>query len=143
MKDLANNIVVAQSIAPVTGTADANGTGVDLQGFESATAVVDSGVEGVTLSASVKIDFKLEDSADNSTWAAVTSANAVTDGTVDSNGVFLTLDANAETPQASSIGYVGGNRYLRVVADFTGTHSTGTPYSASIIKGSPHHTSDA
>ena len=72
MRDLANNISVAQSLAPAVRTADANGTGIDLQGFESATIVVDTGAEGVTLSGSVKIDFILEESSDNSTFTAVT-----------------------------------------------------------------------
>ena len=143
MKDLANNISIIRSIAPVVGSSDTNGTGVDLQFFESATAVVDTGVEGDTLSSTVKIDFKLEDSDDDSTYTAVTSSLHVTDGSVDSNGIFLTLDANAETPQVTSIGYVGGKRYLRVVADFTGTHSNGTPIAATIIKGSARHNTDA
>ena len=30
MKDLANNISIIQSIAPVVGTSDTNGTGVDI-----------------------------------------------------------------------------------------------------------------
>ena len=142
MKDLANNISIIQSIAPVVGTSDTNGTGVDLQFFESATAVVDTGVEGDTLSTSVKIDFKLEDSDDNSTFTAVTSSLHVTDGSVDSNGIFLTLDANAETPQVTSIGYVGGKRYLRVVLAKTGTHSNGTPLGAMVIKGHARHSVD-
>ena len=33
MKDLANSIVVASTLDPDTRTADANGTGIDLQGF--------------------------------------------------------------------------------------------------------------
>ena len=143
MRDLANNISVAQSLAPAVRTADANGTGVDLQGFESATIVVDTGAEGVTLSSSVKIDFILEESSDDSTYSAVTSSTSVTDGSVDSSGIFLTLDANAETPQVATIGYVGGSRYIRVTADFTGTHSTGTPVAVSVIKGHPRHNTDA
>jgi hypothetical protein len=143
MKDLANSISIVQSIAPVVGTSDTNGTGVNLQFFESAVAVVDTGVEGDTLSGSVKIDFKLEHSDDDSSYSAVTSQSHVTDGTVDSSGIFLTLDANAETPQLTSIGYVGGKQYLRVVADFTGSHSNGTPISATVVKGSPRHNVDA
>jgi hypothetical protein len=137
MRDLANNVVVAQSIAPVVGTADANGTGIDLKGFESATIVVNTGIEGDTLSSSVKIDFKLEDSDDNSTYAAVTSG--IIDATANASGIILTLDANAETPQVTVVGYTGGKRYVRVVADFTGTHSNGTPIAASVIKGHPIH----
>lgn len=143
MRDLANSIAAAQTLAPAVRTADANGTGVDLQGFESATIVVDTGAEGDTLSASVKVDFILEESSDNSSWSAVTSSTSVTDGSVDSSGIFLTLDDNAETPQVTTIGYVGGERYVRVTADFTGTHSTGTPMSAVVIKGHPRHNVDA
>ena len=143
MRDLANSISMVQSLAPAVRTADANGTGVDLQGFESTTIVVDTGIEGDTLSSTVKIDFKLEDSSDNSTFAAVSSSTSVTDGTVDSNGIFLTLDANAETPQITTIGYIGWKQYVRVVAEFTGTHSNGTPVAASVIKGHPRHSTDA
>ena len=35
MRDLKNNIGVVQSLAPAARDADANGTGVDLQGFEA------------------------------------------------------------------------------------------------------------
>ena len=143
MRDLANSISVAQSLAPAVRTADANGTGIDLQGFESATIVVDTGAEGDTLSSSVKVDFILEESSDNSSWSAVTSSTSVTDGSVDSSGIFLTLDDNAATPQVTTIGYVGGERYVRVTADFTGTHSTGTPMSVAVIKGHPRHNVDA
>ena len=143
MRDLANNVSVAQCIAPVVGSSDTNGTGIDLQGFESATIVVDTGVEGDTLSSSVKVDFILQDSTDNSSFSAVTSNSLVTDGAVDSSGIFLTLDANGETPQVTSIGYVGGKRYVRVVADFTGSHSNGTPIAVSVIKGHPRHNVDA
>ena len=50
MKDLSNNISPAVSLAVAVRTAAANGTGVDLQGYESATALVDVGAEGDTLS---------------------------------------------------------------------------------------------
>ena len=99
-------------------------------------------IEGDTLSSSVKIDFKLEESSDDSTYTAVTSNTSVTDGAVDSSGIFSTLDANAETPQISTIGYIGGSRYIRVVADFTGTHSNGTPIAAQVVLGTPRHNSD-
>jgi len=143
VKDLANNLIAVQSLAPAVRTADANGTGADLQGFEGAFILFDIGAEGDTLSGSVKIDVKLEESDDNSSFSAVTSSSAVTDGSVDSNGIWATFDANAEAPAVVSIGYVGGKRYIRVVADFTGTHSTGTPVSALIVKGHPRHNVDA
>ena len=68
MMDLANNLIAVQSLAPAVRTADANGTGVDLQGFEGAMCIFDIGAEGDTLSGSVKIDVKLEHSADDSSY---------------------------------------------------------------------------
>ncbi len=143
MKDLANNLIGVQSLAPAVRTADANGTGVDLQFFEGAMAIVDVGAEGDTLSSSVKIDFKLEHSDDDSSYSAVSSSLDVTDGSVDSNGIFATFDDNAEAPAIAAIGYVGGKRYIRVVADFTGSHSSGTPMGAMILKGVPRHAGGA
>ena len=96
MQDLANNLLAVQSLAPAVRTADANGTGVDLQGFEGAMAIFDIGAEGDTLSSSVKIDVKLEHSDDNSSWSAVVSNNDITDGAIDSSGIWATFDDNAE-----------------------------------------------
>ena len=142
MQDLNNNIKLVQSLAPAVRTADANGDGVDLKGFEAAAICVDSGAEGVTLSSSVKIEFELEHSDDNSTFTDVAQADVI-GATLGSNGLFLTLDDNAESPQISEIGYVGGKRYVRVVANFSGSHSTGAPISAFVILGKPRHSSDA
>lgn len=137
MQDLANNIKLMQSIAPAVLDADANGTGVDIAGYENVAIVVDSGVEGITLSGTNKIEFELEHSDDNSTWVDAESADV--NGSLGANGLFLTLDDNAESPQISEIEYLGSKRYVRVVANFSGTHGTGTPISASVILGKPRH----
>ena len=142
MQDLNNNIKLVQSLAPAVRTADANGDGVDLKGFEAAAVVVDSGAEGITLSSTNKIEFELEHSDDDSTYSDVAQADVI-GVTLGSGGLFLTLDDNAESPQISEIGYVGSKRYLRVVANFSGTHGTGTPISAFVILGKPRHSSDA
>ena len=52
MKDLSNNIATAVSLVSAVRTAAANGTGVDLQGYESAVLIADVGAEGDTLSTS-------------------------------------------------------------------------------------------
>lgn len=142
MQDLNNNIKLVQSLAPAVRTADANGDGVDLKGFEAAAICVDTGAEGITLSSTNKIEFELEHSDDDSTYSDVAQADVI-GVTLGSGGLFLTLDDNAESPQISEIGYVGGKRYVRVVANFSGTHGTGTPISAFVILGKPRHSSDA
>tara|TARA_R100001129_G_C5313011_1_gene245680 strand:+ start:863 stop:1297 length:435 start_codon:yes stop_codon:yes gene_type:complete len=142
-RDISNRTVAVATQVPAVVTSDANGTGIDLQGFESAMVVVNTGAEGDTLSGSVKFDFILEDSDDDSTYTAVTSSTSVTEGSVDSSGIFLTLDANGETPQISQIGYIGGKRYIRCKIDATGTHSNGTPIGVVVVKGNPVDSTDA
>jgi len=135
MQDLKNNIGVVQSLAPAERSSDANGTGVDLQGFESATIVIDMGAEGITLSSTNKIEIELEHSDDDSTYTDVTSSADVIGATPDSNGVIATFDDPAEAPAIASVGYIGGKRYIRAVANFSGTHGTATPMAVSVIKG--------
>ena len=134
MKDLKNNIGVVQSIAPKSPTSDETGTGVDLQGFESATLVIDAGIEGITLSTTNKIEIELEHSDDNSTFTDVTASADVIGATPDSSGVVATFDANTEIPAVATVGYIGGKRYIRAIANFSGTHGSGTPLSVSVIK---------
>lgn len=143
MRDLANNINVEVGLVPVLVTADTNCASVDLSDVMSCAFVVNTGIEGVTLSSSVKFDFYLEESADNSTFTAVTSNLKTTGLAVDSNGLFLTLDANSETPQITTIGYIGGSHYARVRIDATGSHSTGTPMGVTNILGNFKDATDA
>ena len=138
MYDLSQKTAAVVSLAPANRTEDANGTGVDLQFFESALVVAQVGAEGDTLSGSVKIDLKLEHSDDNSAFTAVAQTD-VTDATIATGGIFATIDANAEAPAIHQLSYVGGKRYIRVVDDRTGTHTNGTPTSAIVVKGNPRH----
>jgi hypothetical protein len=143
MRDISNRTSVVKALAPAVVTADTNGSTIDLQGFNSAMMVMHTGIEGDTLSGSVKFDFILEESDNGSDWSAVTSSTDVTEGSVDSSGIFLTLDDNAETPQVTQIGYIGGSQYIRVRIDATGSHSNGTPMSAVVVKGNPSDSEDA
>ena len=146
MKDLSNNIVPVVSLAAATRTAAANGTGVDLQGYESATVLVDVGAEGDTLSSSVYFEVSLEESDDDSTYTDVAQASIV-DGTIAAGGIFLKLDGTTGgNPDSAGgifrVGYVGNSRYIRVVLAKTGTHSNGTPLGAMVVKGHARHSAD-
>ena len=141
MQDLTHNIVVSNSIINAVKTAAANGTGVDLKGFEEATAIVDVGAEGDTLSSSVYFEISLEHSDDDSTWTDLVQADVI-NGTIAAGGIWLKLDGTTggdpdTTGGDWQIGYVGGKRYLRLVLAKTGTHSNGTPISGVIVKSRP------
>ena len=146
MKDMSNTIATAVSVKNAVYTAASNGTGVDLQGYESATVLVDVGAEGDTLSSSVHFEISLEESDDDSTYTDVAQASII-DGTIASGGIFLKLDGTAggnpdSTGGIFRVGYVGNKRYIRVVIAKTGTHSTGTPIGAMVVRGSARHSTD-
>ena len=146
MRDLSNNINPAVSVINAVKTAAANGTGVDLQGYESATILVDVGAEGDTLSSTVYFEISLEHSDDDSTYTDCAQADII-DGTISAGGIWLKLDgtANGNPDSAGGIfrvGYVGGKRYVRVVLAKTGTHSNGTPIGAMVVRGHARNSAD-
>ena len=146
MKDLSNNTVPVMSIIPAVKTTGANGTGVDLQGYESAMCVVNVGAEGDTLAAGLNFQISLEHSDDNSSYSDCVQADILS-GTIAAGGIWLILDGTAggnpdTTGSIHKVGYVGGKRYLRLVLAKTGTHSTGTSISGTVIKGHARHTAD-
>jgi hypothetical protein len=143
MQDLSNNIELGNSIINAVKTAAEDGSGIDLQGFEEATAVVSVGAEGDTLSGSVYFEVSLEHSDDDSTYTDCVQADIV-NGTIDAGGIWLKLDGTTGgDPDTAGgqwqVGYVGGKRYVRLVLAKTGTHSTGTPISGLIVKSRPRH----
>lgn len=136
MRDLEARLDCAISLNAANRTADANGTGVDLRGYDGALVVAVVGAEGDTLSGSVNIAFELEESDDDSTYTDVAAAD-ILGGTGGANGQFALIDDNAEAPAVHKVSYVGSKRYIRVVDNRTGTHTTGTPTAAIVVRGYP------
>ena len=139
MFDLKNNIELVESLNAIVKDADTNATGIDTKGFNSSMAIVNVGAPGITFSTTHKVDIILEDSSDNSTFAAVTDNNYVTGGTVGSTGIWQTIDADGDCNAVYGIGYVGPERYYRVVLDFSGTHGTGTVFGVVGAQSNPLH----
>ena len=98
---------------------------------------INVGVGGITFTSSNKIEFVLTHSDDNSSYAAVAAADVV-GATVATGGIVLSLVAAHAAASSLSICYVGAKKYLKLLADFSGTHTTGTPIAAQIIKSLPH-----
>lgn len=119
-------------------TTDQETAGVDGSGCEGVMHVIDVGESNDTLSGSVKVELIIEDSDDNVTFAPVTDASHVVDGTdsayTAAAGIFAVIDSAADDVVVPSIHYVGPKRYSRVNADFTGTHNNGIPIGGLAIK---------
>lgn len=123
-RDLSSRIKLVQSISARAVAAAVNGTGVDTNGYGSVVAVLDMGVfAGTTPTATIR----LEDSADNVTFAAVAAAEL-------QGGAVPTIDTTTDE-QIIERGYIGSKRYVRwAVTAVTGTGPS-LPMSGSVIMG--------
>lgn len=142
MKDLANNQKTFQLYKPQVNTSNAatvDSSEQDCQFLQGIMLQVCVGTSADTLSGSLKYDFALQDSdTSGSGFADVTSTSDVTYGTVDSSGIFATVDDAAEDDANYQIGYVGGKRYVRVNIVAAGNHSSGTPLAINAIATNIH-----
>ncbi|MFD2234818.1 hypothetical protein [Phaeospirillum tilakii] len=136
MRDLKSRIAPVAAIAPAVYSADTTPGAVDLRGFGSAVILINVGVGGITFTAANKIEFVLTHSDDDATYTPVTDAD-VQGVTGITGGIVKALTAAQAAATIDEIGYVGGKRYLKLLADFSGTHSTGTAIAALVIKGHP------
>lgn len=136
MQDIHSEMSVAVAIAAAALAADNTPPAVDLIGFNGAEVVLSIGVGGITFSGTNKIEFVLTHSNDDSTYTAVTDADML-GVTGISNGIIKSLTSAHAAAAAYRFGYKGGKRYLKLLADFSGTHGTATPIAAVVIKGEP------
>jgi len=132
-KDFGNDAPLL-AFAAQTATADVTGATCDMLDYDGCLIVVNVGTSGDTLSGSVYMEFEVETSDDNSTW--VDAADAVVTNTVTgtNTGTFAKVDDAAEDAAIFTAAYLGGERYIRVIDNVTGTHSNGTPISATYIR---------
>lgn len=124
-------------IAAAVLAADNSPAAVDLRGFHEATVLLHIGAGGITFTGTNKIEFVLTHSDDDSTYSNVTSDDLVLDSYAPAsitNGIVRALTAAHATDTIQKIGYIGGKRYLKLLADFSGTHGTGTAIAAQVVR---------
>jgi len=138
MKDSHSGVKVVVAIAAAALTADNTPPAVDLQDFNSAEIILAIGVGGITFSGANKIEFKLTHSDDDSTYEAVDAGDVIGVASVGTGGTVKSLTAAHAVAAAYRFGYVGGKRYIKLLADFSGTHGTGTPIAATAVLGAPY-----
>ncbi|MUO83999.1 hypothetical protein [Agrobacterium vitis] len=134
MKDLHSHISRVVAIGNSTLAADNTPAAIDLRGYDSAEICLDIGVGGITFTGTNKIEFVMTHSDDGTTYTNVADADML-GVTGISNGIIKALTAAHAAPDVYRYGYKGGKRYLKLLADFGGTHGAGTPIAASVILG--------
>jgi hypothetical protein len=135
MRDIHSSLLASILIEAATLAADNTPSAVDLQGYDAAEIVLAIGAGGITFSGTNKIELKLTHSDDDTTYSAVTVDDMLGLSSVGSGGIIKSLVAAHASAGVYRCGYRGGKRYLKLLADFSGTHGTGTPMAAILLKG--------
>lgn len=108
--NIADKTVHAEILPAVRVTATGNGTGVDVKDWAGkAKFVLMSSAGGGT---SPTLDVKLQDSADNSTWADISGAT------------FTQVTDAADADEAIGVDLDSADRYVRAVKTVSGTSPT-------------------
>lgn len=130
MKDIHSGMTALVALAAAALDADTNGATIDLKGYDGCLLVLNVGVGGITFSGSNKVEFILQESDDGSAWTAVADRDVIGQAATISDGIIKALTAAHAAAATYRFGYVGYKRYVRIVADFSGTHGTATPMAA-------------
>ncbi|SCW34090.1 hypothetical protein [Ancylobacter rudongensis] len=135
MRDIISNIAVVEAVPPAAYGADNTPSAIDIKGFDAAMLAIHVGIGGISFNGTNKIEFKLTHSDDDATYTAVTIDDVQGLASVGAGGIVKALVAAHAAPSITRVGYVGNKRFLKLLADFSGTHGTATPLSATVIKG--------
>jgi hypothetical protein len=135
MRDIHSALKVVNAIEAATLAADNTPPAIDTLGYNAVELLLMIGVGGITFTGTNKIEFVLTHSDDNSTYTAVTAADMLGGQTVATGGIIKSLVAAHSAANSYRFGYKGGKRYLKLLADFSGTHGTGTPIAAAALLG--------
>lgn len=120
-------------IGVVALAADNTPAALDTRDYNCVEIELDIGIGGITFDGSNKVEFKLTHSDDDSSYAAVETGDVRAEGaalTVASGGIIKSLVAAHAAAARYHFEYIGAKRYLKLLADFTGTHGTATPMCA-------------
>ena len=128
LRDLTDNVVITQSLAPASRTADADGTGIDIRAYDSCVMVVQAGV--VTAG---EFTIALEESDDDVTYTAVAAADLQDSG----DGTSITVNSSTAS-STQRVGYIGNSRYVRASATTTGSPTGNAIFGADILNGHLH-----
>lgn len=135
MRDIHSNITLVSALGAAVLAADALSAAIDLRGYDAAEVILSIGAGGIVFDGVNKIEFKLTHSEDNVTYDAVTVEDVIGISSVGAGGIIKALTAAHAAASVYRYGYKGRRRYVKLQADFSGAHATGTPVAGLVLKG--------
>lgn len=140
MRDLATLLDYDIAVAFAALDDDNAPAALDLAGYDSAVLGVFVGAGGITFTTTNKIEVKIYE-GDTTTFGSASLVAAadliLPSGLSYADGVVKSMVAAKAAASLDKIGYIGNKRYLFVLFDFGGSHSSPTLVGATLIKGHP------
>ncbi len=138
--DQSESLAPVVVFGPIVLAADNTPAAIDLVAGQAATILIGVGIGGITFDTTNKVEFKVTHCDTSAgTYTAVAAADVVLGSTCDASvgtgGIVKSLIAAHAAAAVYKVGYKGGKRYVKILADFSGTHGTGTPICVQIVKG--------
>jgi hypothetical protein len=116
-----------QMLAPATYSTDQLSVKFDLQDYSDFQIIADVGAANDTWSGTDKIEIEVQDSDDDSTYAATADANISNAVSGTNTGTMVKLtNSSAQQNQTYACAYRGNKRYVKVAVNFSGTHGSGS-----------------
>jgi hypothetical protein len=141
MRDLYHNVDVVKMLNAIVGNNDTEGLpsiSIDTLGFGSSLAVALIGISDDSPPTAEKVEVIAEESDDDITFTAITTASHLLGATPNGSGVVYTWTGEETDDTTVKVGYVGYKRYFRLRFDFTGTFSSGLPIAMVGLRGHPN-----
>lgn len=127
-------------IPNATYSADNTPAEIVLGQYQSCTIFMEIGVGGITFTTTNKIEWVLTHSdTAGGTYTAVAATDVVMPSGASwaTGGIIWSQTAAQAAGAVRTVGYVGGKGFVKLLADFGGTHATGTPLSALAVRTEP------
>ena len=143
LHDLRSHLTPKVLIGPAVLTDDNTPVEIDLKDYGNCMINLFVGIGGITFTNTNKIEMKVNHGSTSGSLVAVDAGDIngidaadLTAGAI-SNGIIKSFKAAHAAAAFYSFNYIGGERYIELLADFGGTHGTGTPIFAEAILGRP------
>lgn len=134
MIDKSKDLIVGTLIPAGVYNDDNTPAAIQIDNAKDASIILDIGAGGITFTTNNKVEFKLTQSDDGESYEAVADGDVV-GVTVGTGGVIKSLIAAHAAATIDVLGYIGSAKYLKLLADFSGTHATGTAMAAYVVQG--------
>lgn len=136
LKDFAHNVAISPIINAAAKNATTTSSAFDLSTVAEGEAVAVALVVGAWTDGTHTP--KIQDSADNVTFADYTTAVSETsDGTTLTAGTgFTAISGTGQQNQTQVVNYSGGKRYIKVIVTVSGA-TTGAIYGAYVVQANP------